>query len=137
MGLCCLFLSLVSVPLQHESCNRTFLPPNPSGNTYFLPFGPTSPPSSEMGRRGGEETQCNAVSSTDATIWCDNISMRASAYLSLFMYRVGLSHMSIKETSDRCGSCFLFLFILFNIILSPFNRFKFVRKQASLTKFST
>ena len=32
VGQCCLFLSFVSGPLQHESCNRTFLP-SPSHQT--------------------------------------------------------------------------------------------------------
>lgn len=75
VGLRCLFLSLISVPLQHESCNRTLpplsLPPDHSGNTYFLPLAPPRPPAVRW--RGAARRKCCAtqrlVSSTEATIW--------------------------------------------------------------------
>lgn len=62
VGLCCLFPSLMCVPLQHESCHRTFLsspshwPPQETYTSCLWPHLASPrlpPPSSRTGRKKG------------------------------------------------------------------------------------
>lgn len=113
VGLHCLFLSLVCEPLQHESCNRTFLQTLPPTKTpqethscfFWLCIVPQQWDVEEG--RGGEGRKCGATySQVSLTDICWDISMCASTYLTLFMSQVDLSHMRIQEASDSGSSCY-------------------------------